>query len=890
MDLSKGRAVIEVIDGRKYEMLIIPPRFPMYRSMTAGVTPQNWASHFLDKTDPYPSFYGEEETAHYYKQKFGHGMVMAFETIGETKLLVLSNYDNIANLECHLGKLCKGKTTRQTKGTGNFLDALRLAISTNMTCYQQSRALQDRDITYPMRAEIPDVPRGLKRCSVYDVDLEMVKGICEFFQSVGCAGYIADELPSAFGARAPVFHREIALCFAPKVIRPIVSDGSSSSVSDLDSSIPQLMRKKSAKFYRAMLEKDAAFRNIVDVNSRVGNIITNFIGQYNDLLGDRELYKHYRFCIGGGFAWSYWVTTMNPAPKLSATEMKMFQSGYGINLYYMTSNRAEHGKLICNIYKTFEAIKKALDGIDTFHAYDIELVTHGVHLRKTKDGVKCISDENEQGKSLAIVLRKRDMGGQTVGVNYTPYDGMEILRVDDVLFENVDINTFFTRYVATSSPLFPLLTAEGLWTLQLVYPNYSDSWFLTYYRSIYIKYLMSLKTSALFEDLAERYDNVFGKSLLYDKDSYYDLKVRSIRIQEPELDAVISSVFDQWIMKLMRPYINQCIVNMDQEIAAATGGAAKVFIAGGDSMRRYKKNISTTSDIDSKIYLPAGAPKAMFDAVHDIVQRRMMGLVTFLIRQKADVFPKGMETIHVKNDTSIPWIQFISHDHNNLQFRLRYNEPNSRIPVDLYSIDYRAYIVVPTSQRPVKIRYHIALLDVVIAPYSEKVVPDAILERFGPSQIPVASLPFLIHDLKHTYENPELAGARYLKNKKNKDMSRYMELKGIAAKRAMGAANSPSGSSPKQTHPSHTVNIYETRAELNATVPFADDPIEIEAYKTIFTQIMQRNKKIKSLKHIVPFDGGIIRWHTSRRLVHESTSASHTVHTKKMRQSEKMMT
>lgn len=864
MDLSQGRSVIEVVEGKQYEMLVIPAGFRMYRSMAPGVTPESWAKYFSDKKDPFPSFYGEEETAHYYKQKFAHGLVMTFETTRETKLFVLSNYTNIENLECHLaGKCGKGKTTRGNKKK-SFLEALRVAVATTMDCHEQARKIEEMDMFYPLRYEIPNTPGTLKRCSVYDVDLEMARGICDFFKDVGCDGYIADELASGFGAKAPKFHREIALCFAPKVVRPVRPDGSRSSVSGLDASVPELMRKKSAKFYANMLKKDEGFRNIVDANTWVSTIITKFMSQYNDHMISDDVKSGYKYCIGGGFAWSYWVNNLSPPPKLTATEMKVFQSGYGLNLFYLTDKPELHGKAICDIYKTMEAIRTTLDSTETFIDYHVILEAQGVTVTKNANGkvTHCTPKKSDgEDMSLSIVLEKKDDAA------HAPFHNMTIIRIDDVCFEKVQLSNFFSKYVSASQS-FPLLNPEGLWTMQAVYPIYSDAWFMSYYRSVYINYIQSLGSKQTLENLAGMYMDVFGKWPKYDKDVYYDLAIRAAKMEIPELDQLLGSAFDQWVMKTLRPFINQCIVNIDRDLTAATGGAAKIFIAGGDSMRRYKKNITTTNDIDSKIYLPSNASPAMFNTAHDIVRWHMSGLTTFLINNKRNIFPQGYDRVYVNGDGSQPGVQFLATDANNLQFRLRYNEPNTRIPVNLYSIDYRSYVFLPVKgrQRPIQVRYNLAILDVVIAPYDKKVVPDGILQRFGESRVPVASLNFLLEDLRHTYENPDLAGQRYLKNKKKKDLARYLTLKEIHS----GKHGSSVSSASRSNKPGF--DVYESRDAFNRTVEYPIDIVDVDKYVNIFKSIIAANKG-KSYKHIVPFDASIIHW-KNRRSVSSVTSPS----------------
>ena len=58
---------------------------------------------------------------------------------------------------------------------------------------------------------------------------------------------------------------------------------------------------------------------------------------------------------------------------------------------------------------------------------------------------------------------------------------------------------------------------------------------------------------------------------------------------------------ERWLMSIFRPAINSFIIEINDELYKKYN--IKLFIAGGDAMRRYNYNISSTKDIDTKLYI-----------------------------------------------------------------------------------------------------------------------------------------------------------------------------------------------------------------------------------------------------------------------------------------------
>jgi len=66
------------------------------------------------------------------------------------------------------------------------------------------------------------------------------------------------------------------------------------------------------------------------------------------------------------------------------------------------------------------------------------------------------------------------------------------------------------------------------------------------------------------------------------------------------------SFIEKLFITIFRPAINSFIIEINNELEEKYG--LKLFIAGGDAMRRYKNNISFTKDIDTKLYIGKNNP------------------------------------------------------------------------------------------------------------------------------------------------------------------------------------------------------------------------------------------------------------------------------------------
>ena len=284
------------------------------------------------------------------------------------------------------------------------------------------------------------------------------------------------------------------------------------------------------------------------------------------------------------------------------------------------------------------------------------------------------------------------------------------------------------------------------------------------------------------------------------------IKKRTIRLYDDFIDYI-----ERWLMLLFRPAINSFIIEINKDLVKY---GIKLFIAGGDAMRRFNFNISSTKDIDVKLYIKNIKDLALdakdrakpYDELRNeiitIIANQMVKLRNYLEEnyvklfdiitmeynsktQKVEQNVKNYSSpiVFTTNNNKEKYeIMLISPYNKNKQyFRTREVKKSDKFPVDLYSIDYQTFIkqtkeYVDKDTKEIKIttrelQLDIALLDIVLQDeeYKEEFVDES-------SGIPVASVMFLQHDLELTYTTQEKAIGRITTGKYNKDIDRYKTL------------------------------------------------------------------------------------------------------------------
>jgi hypothetical protein len=186
----------------------------------------------------------------------------------------------------------------------------------------------------------------------------------------------------------------------------------------------------------------------------------------------------------------------------------------------------------------------------------------------------------------------------------------------------------------------------------------------------------------------------------------------------------------KWFISVFRPVINAFIIEINEELSKNYG--VKLFIAGGDAMRRYDPDISFTKDIDTKLYIKnaklsesikvprsyksAAESLAMskedMDSVKPVIQVRDEGVIKKLIidtivkhivklrnylEENFKRLVSDIKYIVYKSDEDYEYLVCLARvPYNKLDyqhFRTREIRKGKDFPVDLYSIDFQTYLI-----------------------------------------------------------------------------------------------------------------------------------------------------------------------------------------------------
>lgn len=206
-----------VIREKKFTYAILPTNTLFYKALPKDVG--------KDTEYTYPSYYTNEEAAKIYKE--GSCKICKFITDRPVKLLVLNDITNIIEL---------AKVFRASPEVKGLLEPtnqqavkeLFLITGLGVNClHQQSfqKKIEEKlDVdygSYKLHLELCDKypDEELKRLSLYAVDLQFANNLCAAMRRYGCDGYVAEDMFTAFGEIAPVFHSESMFCFVSDCLK-----------------------------------------------------------------------------------------------------------------------------------------------------------------------------------------------------------------------------------------------------------------------------------------------------------------------------------------------------------------------------------------------------------------------------------------------------------------------------------------------------------------------------------------------------------------------------------------------------------------------------------------------------------------------------------------------
>lgn len=243
---------------------------------------------------------------------------------------------------------------------------------------------------------------------------------------------------------------------------------------------------------------------------------------------------------------------------------------------------------------------------------------------------------------------------------------------------------------------------------------------------------------------------------------------------------------DRCFVTLFRPVINSFIREINNELYEKHG--IKLFVAGGDSMRRYDYDSSFSADIDTKLHIQNATSTSSMtkqeieNSIFNIIMCHIVNAQNYFETNKLVILEKfvsqrngGQNVFKCENkDFNLNMnVSVLTTNPNHYQFRTRKIDINKTMPVDLFSIDFKYFVKITEYGREYISERNIALLDIVVSK-DKDFDPNDLIEIDG---VAYASQSFLLNDLKTTYNTEKMALGRLSNGKVDKDIIRYYKLK-----------------------------------------------------------------------------------------------------------------
>ena len=240
---------------------------------------------------------------------------------------------------------------------------------------------------------------------------------------------------------------------------------------------------------------------------------------------------------------------------------------------------------------------------------------------------------------------------------------------------------------------------------------------------------------------------------------------------------------DRYLVTLFRPVINSFIREINKELFEKH--KIKLFVAGGDSMRRYDYDSSFSADIDTKLHIQNAKSKTSMTkkeiekSIFNIVMRHIVNAQNYFETNKIIVLEQlvsqrnnGQNVFKCENNDFKIYVNILTENVNHYQFRTRKIDISVGMPVDLFSIDFKYFVKINENGREYVTERNVALLDVVISK-DKDYNPEDLIEIDG---VAYASQSFLLKDLTTTYETEKMALGRLSNGKVNKDIDRFKKM------------------------------------------------------------------------------------------------------------------
>ena len=225
-EFQYGDESYPIVENDGIKFAVLPTNTEVYKALPIG---SDLIEYFKTKECPYPSFYADPETALSYMNSYypdGGGAMYGFRTTRPTKMFILNDVNNLAEL-AKLFSHTAGVRGLLRKSRKEAVKELMMVTGLGTHCLVQdeyrSSVEDELDLVhddYRLNVEMCETieDEDLKRMSLYAIDLQFSYNMCIVLKKFGSDGYIASDIPTAFGETAPIFHSEMMFCFTTDVL------------------------------------------------------------------------------------------------------------------------------------------------------------------------------------------------------------------------------------------------------------------------------------------------------------------------------------------------------------------------------------------------------------------------------------------------------------------------------------------------------------------------------------------------------------------------------------------------------------------------------------------------------------------------------------------------
>jgi len=565
---------------------------------------------------------------------------------------------------------------------------------------------------------------------------------------------------------------------------------------------------------------------------------------------------NYTYWIDGGLSWLLWYD--DKFKKLSDEEKMSLTTGY-LKFHYIINK--DYKTKINEIYEFVKELKTKINLGLTDFGFEVDIAFHNLTLNpnNTLDFIYDIKTLfKEPTFNIRLIIKKKLVGGakpprkkirkEQQGIYKKLADTIGILRqeefrIDESLFEKLKEDVFngkiildfrFEYFHQNEKREFKMNEFKIDYLIRSENKTYEDNKLKLSNRQKLnrlnemgmITYCL-LNLSVIDDEFGLNVDKYRQQLFFKNKQNIPDFLIKLLRLYDyyfenfkshnaffiDKINEIIEKYksphfesfkdfVDKWFMSMFRPSINSFILEINQELLREFN--VKLFIAGGDAMRRYENDISFTKDIDTKLYIgnirKTGKTDEEIKAeIVGIIVKHIVKLRNYLEQNIQTIFQpllkydkrkinKGTRVLTFRtSDNRIFGVDILLDDVNKKkfqQFRTRENKKRIDFPVDLYSIDYRTFIGEYDDNGNLigkKKSHDISLLDVVLQD-KDNYYDWYFTEVDG---IPVASLEFLLEDFYKTYHMDDRALARISSGKVKKDIQRFNKIKELYEKRTI---------------------------------------------------------------------------------------------------------